>query len=161
MSIEAQLHDINADQIQNGMVIGPAFATIRDLVLKHGRHYTPKALPPGRWRGGFRLCYANALRAAKSGRWIYVEGYAIPKQTGLAVLHAWVTDPNSPTVAHDPTWETEICSGAEYLGIPFKLDYVLGMRKRAGRPGVLDTWELKWPLLRGVDRIEDVIWTAR
>jgi len=157
MTIEAQLRELNAAQIQAGMIIGPAFSTILDLVLKHGRRYTLKPLPEGRWHGDFQLCFANALRAAKAGRWIYVEGYAIRHGTGgTAVLHAWVTDPNDPTVAYDPTWS----DGAEYFGIPFRVDYVLAMRKKAGHPGVLDAWELRWPLVTGADRIEDVIWRA-
>jgi hypothetical protein len=87
---------------------------------------------------------------------VYIEGFAIPRRGNLAVLHAWVTDPENPVVAYDPTWR----GGREYFGIPFKLDYVLRIWEKAGRPGVLDVWELGWPLLRGDDRIEDVIWRA-
>jgi hypothetical protein len=67
-----------------------------------------------------------------------------------------VTNPKNPVVAHDPTGGT----GREYFGIPFRLDYVLRMQEQAGHPGVLDAWELGWPLLRGEDRIADVMWTA-
>ena len=72
------------------------------------------------------------------------------------MLHAWVTNPNTSGAAYDPTW----CSGCEYFGIPFRLGYVLQMCEKTGHPGVLDVWELGWPLLRGDDRIEDVIWKA-
>ena len=34
------------------------------------------------------------------------------------------------------------------------------MRERTGHPGVLDIWELGWPLLRSDDRIEDVMWKS-
>jgi len=37
---------------------------------------------------------------------------------------------------------------------------VMKMRKEAGRPGVLDAWEMGWPLVSGEHRIEDVIWRA-
>jgi hypothetical protein len=90
-----------------------------------------------------------------SGKWVYIEGFAIPATGGLAVLHAWVTNPEHPVVAYDPTWGT----GREYFGIPFRLDYVLGMHEKTGRPGILDVWELGWPLLRGEDRVADVMWT--
>src|ERR1035438_1543085 len=84
------------------MIVGPAFATVRDLVLQHGR--ASKPLPHGQWSRGLQAYYANALHAAMSGRWVYVEGFAIPSKGDLAVLHAWVTNPKKPTVAHDPTW---------------------------------------------------------
>ena len=63
-------------------------------------------------------------------------------------------NPHHSGVAHDPTWR----AGREYFGIPFRLDYVLRMCEKTGHPGVLDVWELGWPLLRGEDRIEDVTW---
>jgi hypothetical protein len=65
-----------------------------------------------------------------SGKWVYVEGFAIPAKGDLAVLHAWVTNPKNPAVAHDPTWG----KGREYFGIPFQLDYVLRVQDRAGTP---------------------------
>lgn len=154
--IEEQLRAINAGQVHSGMIVGPAFATVRDLVVQHGRAYTIQPLPRGQWSRGLQACYANALHAAMSGKWVYVEGFAIPAKGSLAVLHAWVTNPKNPVVAHDPTWGT----GREYFGIPFQLDYVLRVHEKAGHPGVLDTWELGWPLLRGEDRIADVMWTA-
>ena len=91
-----------------------------------------------------------------TGRWVYVEGFALPTRGSLAVLHAWVMDPRQPGLAYDPTWS----AGLEYFGIPFQLDYVLRMHAKIGHPGVLDLWELGWPLLRGEDRIADVMWTA-
>ena len=154
--IEEQLRAINAGQVRNGMTVGPAFATIRDLVVQHGRAYTIQPLPDGEWFRGLQACYANALQAAITGKWVYVEGFAIPAKGDLAVLHAWVTSPKNPLVAHDPTWR----NGREYLGIPFRLDYVLRTQKRAGHPGVLDAWELGWPLLRGEDQIADAMWMA-
>src|SRR4051794_5209303 len=38
------------------------------------------------------------------------------------------------------------------------LDYVLALYEETGRPGVLDAWELGWPLVNGEHRIEDAIW---
>jgi hypothetical protein len=152
--IEEQLRAISQSQVQNGAAVGPAFATIRDLVVQHGRAYTIRPLPQGLWSREPQACYANALHAAIAREWVYVEGFAIPKPGSLAVLHAWITNPRNPEVAYDPTWR----AGCEYLGIPFRLDYVLRMCERTGHPGVLDIWELGWPLLRGDDRIEDVMW---
>jgi hypothetical protein len=67
-----------------------------------------------------------------------------------------VTNLKNPVFAHNRTWG----NGREYFGIPFQLDYVLRMHEKAGHPGVLDAWELGWPLLRGEDRIADVMWKA-
>ena len=72
------------------------------------------------------------------------------------MLHAWVSSPHNSVVAYDPTWR----AGHEYFGIPFRLDYVLRMCERTGHPGVLVIWELGWPLLRGDDRIKDVMWKS-
>lgn len=38
--IEEQLRAVSAGQVRSGMIVGPAFATIRDLVVQHGRAYT-------------------------------------------------------------------------------------------------------------------------
>src|ERR1043166_7594256 len=132
--IEEQLRAISQSQVQNGTVVGPVFATIRELVVRHGRAYTFRPLPRGRWPREPHACYANALHAAISRNWVYVEGFAIAKPGHLAVLHAWVTKPDNSVVAHDPTWH----SGGEYFGVPFKLDYVLRMCERTGHVGVLD-----------------------
>jgi hypothetical protein len=154
--IVAQLRELN-DALQNRMIIGPVFPTIESLVLQYGHTFTRQPLPKGRWAKDMGQCYANALRAAKTRRYVYVEGYAISKvASGRAQLHAWVTDPANSTVAFDPTWG----SAAEYFGIPFRLEYLLKMHKALGHPGVLDaSWEMKWPLASGEHRIEDAIWS--
>ena len=154
--IKKQLRAISQSQVQNGTIVGPAFATIRELVARHGRAYTIRPLPRGWWPSEPQACYANSLHAAIGRKWVYVEGFAIPKPGSLAVPHAWVTNPHDSGVAYDPTWR----AGREYFGIPFRLDYVLRMCGSTGHPGVLDIWELGWPLLRGDDRIEDVIWKS-
>ena len=156
VAIEEQLRAISDGQIEHGMVVGPAFPTVRDLVVRHGRAYTIQPLPQGWWSREPQACYANALRVAMAHQWVYVEGFASPRRGSQAVLHAWVIDPRKPTTAHDPTWR----AGREYFGIPFKLDYVLRLWEKAGHPGVLDLWDLGWPLLRGDDRINDVMWKA-
>ena len=94
--IQEQLRAISQSQVQNGAVVGPAFATIRELVTRHGRPYTIRPLPRGRWSREPQACYANALHAATARKWVYVEGFAIPKSGGLAVMHAWVTNPTIP-----------------------------------------------------------------
>ena len=121
--IKEQLRAISQSQVQNGTIVGPAFATIRELVARYGRAYTIRPLPRGWWSREPQASYANALNAAIAGKWVYVEGFAIPKPGSLAVLHAWVTNPHNSDVAYDPTWR----AGREYFGIPFRLEYVLRM----------------------------------
>jgi hypothetical protein len=155
MLIEDLLLEKNAFQIAHRMTIGPAFSTIADLVLRHGRSFVRQPLPKGRWQKGVGFCYANALQAATKQRYVYVEGYAIASLgSGTPQLHAWLTDPANPTVAYDPTWG----HGVEYFGIPFRLDYLQMMQEASGHPGVLDAWEMKWPLVSGEHPIEDAIW---
>lgn len=155
MAIELFLERLNADAVKHGAVIGPAFATIAEVVLKFGCHFDPQPLPRGKWQRGLGACYGNALKAARSGRYIYVEGYATSRENGLPHHHAWVTDPANPVVAFDPTWGN---AGIEYFGIPFQLEYILMASKRSGHPGVLDAWDVGWPLVSGQDRIEEAIW---
>ena len=112
--------------------------------------------PRGSWSRAPKACYANVLHAAIARKSVYVEGFATPKPGSLAVLHARVNNLHNSGVAYDLTWR----DGHEYFGIPFRLDYVLRMCERAGHPGVLDIWELGWPLVRGDDRIEDVMWKS-
>jgi hypothetical protein len=145
--IEEQLRAINAGQVRNGMTVGPAFATIRDLVVQHGRAYTIQPLPDGEWFRGLQACYANALQAAITGKWVYVEGFAIPAKGDLAVLHAWVTSPKNPLVAHDPTWRHSVqarlrTSNTEASGAPW----------RSGRLGT----RVAPPTRRRPDRRRDV-----
>jgi len=63
--IEDQLRAIS--QAQVGTVVGPAFATIRELVARRGRAYTARPLPRGGWSREPQSCYANALH---SGNWV-------------------------------------------------------------------------------------------
>ena len=157
--IEAELRALNNSLIENRMVIGPAFSTIADLVLKHGRPYTRQPLPKREWQKEMGACFGNALWAAKTRRYIYVEGYAIGTLgSGRPQHHAWLTDPDNPIVAYDPTWGQ---GGAAYFGIPFRLEYLLKTQAESGHPGVLDTWELGWPLVSGKHRIEDAIWRPK
>jgi hypothetical protein len=153
--MEDQLRELNESSVRGRATIGPAFSTTFDLVRQYGHSFTRQALPKRRWTKGLGQCYRNALQAAKTRRYIYVEGYAISEgSSGLLRHHAWVTDLVNPTVAFDPTWRC----GLEYFGIPFKLDYVLTMLDASGHPGVLDDWEMKFPLESGVCRIEEAIW---
>ena len=101
VAIEEQLRRISQSQVQNGTVVGLAFATTRELVVRHGRAYIIRPLPRGRWSHEPQACYANALHAAIARKWVYVEGFAIPKSGGLAVLHAWVSNPQNSGVAYD------------------------------------------------------------
>jgi len=64
--IESQLQSINESLVREGVTIGPVFATMRDLVLKHGRSFVSKPLPNGRWQRGLGACYGNALKAASN-----------------------------------------------------------------------------------------------
>jgi hypothetical protein len=133
-----------------------------DLVLQFGREF-PEFRGPRRQMTP-RACFANAYQIASrsKGRWIYCEGYATIQNIGIATQHAWVTPADHPGEAHDRTW-MNASAGTLYLGIPFQMEFV---RKVRAHPKtrmmqefcILDCWWLRWPLLTGEYKIEDVIW---
>jgi hypothetical protein len=109
--IKDQLRAISQWQVQNRTVVGPAFATIRELVAQRGRAYIIRPLPREWWSREPQACHANALHSAIARQWVYIEAFAIPKPGSFAVLHAGVTNPNNSGRAYDPTW----CAGARIL----------------------------------------------
>ena len=59
------------------------YASQADFILKHGRGFEWRALPPGVRMGTARQCFRNSVRLAleKPRSYTYVDGYAI-KQVG-------------------------------------------------------------------------------
>ncbi len=94
--------------------------SFHDLILEHGRLFTPAPLPTGVNEMLPGTCYRSAGELAdKTGR-IYVEGVGI----GVPALpfsteHAWCADPGS-SLAIDPTW---LPTGAAYLGLPLAPEF--------------------------------------
>jgi hypothetical protein len=103
-------------------------------------------------------CRGYQLAGRKGSRWIYVEGYAVNPGCPLAVPHAWLTRADTPEQAYDVAWDA--AGDAEYLGIPFQMDYVRHVYRASKKRelGVLEAWWLGYPLVTGATAVEDVIW---
>ena len=126
---------------------------ISEFILRHGRVFEWKPFPAQLTRGAPRQCYLNAtLLAFRSAGYIYVEGYAVAPNLGMPVEHAWCITALRGVVV-DPTWE----SGSDYFGVPFRTEYLRRVVRTRRSYGVLYNPEMKFPLLRGEDRPEDVI----
>jgi hypothetical protein len=115
-------------------------------LLKRGRYFK---VPPLPCRQGDSGPYANALDLALADdTLVYCEGYKVVIDP---VPSAWCCTREGQVV--DPSGD-----GVAYFGIPFKLQYVCTTFMRLSRKaGVLDNDEEGWPLLSGVDEIEEVI----
>lgn len=128
---------------QSRSASGWQYLSIEALVLAHGR-FTDAARSRPTPRGRMRECFKNALDAAACvDDLTYVEGYALPHGLPLPILHAWCIDNAGALI--EPTWNEP---GAAYLGIPFALSFVFDTVCRRNRYGVLDAYELRWPLLQ-------------
>ena len=120
---------------------GWKYSCIEDLVLKNGRNFTEKIpfwddlLPK-------KGCFENVTKIViKNKDLIYVEGFAQPKGL-ITTLHAWCLTKDEKVI--DPTWE----NGEFYYGIPFNTEYVLKVILERKKYGILDNWEMDFPLLK-------------
>lgn len=95
-------------------------------------------------RGKKKACFCNAYHLADNGgKFTYVEGYASTKGLPFPVLHAWCLTEDGKVV--DPTWK----DGEEYFGVSFDLNYVRKIILRRKKFGVIDNYEMHFPLLSG------------
>lgn len=71
-------------------------------------------------QGEMKQCFMNAYKLSDQYRTlVYCEGYAVPKNIHLPILHAWVVTPCGHVI--DNTWRE---AGAAYYGIPFRQAFV-------------------------------------
>ncbi len=122
-----------------------AYLSPEHWVLAHGRPFKWRPLPRPWRRGTIRQCYANTLAAASGPKAItYVEGYCAA--AALPVLHAWGLDKSGGvlelTLRPEFTLQTPT-----YFGVPIRTDFVEEMHEKSGRYGVIDAWEIGYPLL--------------
>lgn len=123
---------------------GWKYSCIEDFVLRNGQSFSKSLLKIK--RGRMKACFRNAFRLAdnSSNEFLYVEGYAT-SMIDFPVLHAWCLDKDGKVV--DPTWK----DGKEYFGVPFNLDYVRRTIFKRKRFGVIDNFEMGFPLISGSD----------
>jgi hypothetical protein len=116
------------------------YSSIEEFVLKHGKIMGTRSKESNNYpKGTPKECFRNAYLLAVEYDLIYCEGYAAGV---IPVHHAWCFDKGKVI---DTTWE----DGEEYIGVFFSTKYVSRILLERNSYGVIDNWEMKWPLLRG------------
>lgn len=108
--------------------------------------YKPALLPKGVVRYPVGTCFdACAVTVLNRRQYRYVEGIATAPDTGIAVLHAWITDGE---YAFDPTWRAtndrtgeDIVLPCVYMGIELDIADVALFMVKTGYQGVLANWD--------------------
>lgn len=116
------------------------YRTYEELVLAEGRLWTPEQVRHEKL-GPVRECYSNAIHAAVTNDWGYVEGFAA---SVFPVMHAWCVDEDGMAV--EVTWDQP---GTEYMGIVMNPTDALARMIRNKVYGVMpNDWMNKMEMLR-------------
>ncbi len=122
-----------------------AIYELYEFVHRHGWEFVGQPLPKPHRHGRRAACFKNSALMSLKNDLIYVEGYASQSdEFHKPVLHAWCIDESG--AVFDKTWR--YAEDSSYFGIPIAREYVEKMHESAGFFGVLDLWELKWPILK-------------
>ncbi len=120
---------------------GWKYSCIEDFVLKNGREFTER-IPFWDELMPKKECFKNAADITIENRdIIYVEGFAQPKGL-ITTNHAWCCTKKGKII--DPTWD----KGEFYYGVPFSTDYLIESLLKREKYGILDNWEMDYPLLK-------------
>ena len=126
---------------------GFKYKNMYEFILKNGNlhkiieaEYTPIYK-----MGKKKECFTNAYNLVDNfpDKLTYVEGYAC--SVSIPIYHAWAVSKTGHVF--DPTWN----GGKAYYGVEFPLDYVRKTILKRKCWGVIDAWEIGWPLLTGED----------
>lgn len=114
-----------------------------DFILQNGRFYKATPRPLHTKQMTMKGCYANAYHLTVTNSNLqYCEG--IGQGKGLfPMCHAWCITESGQVI--DPTWK----KADWYFGVTFPIEYVEHILFQKETYGVLDSFELKWPLLTG------------
>lgn len=141
------------------------------FVLKYGRAFTPRPLPPKLKPGKLHLCFENCQRALiKNSDLVYCEGYAMQSGAPYPAHHSWLSTRDGFVV--DLTWTAKRFSqkraavplAAEYFGVPFQRMFVLAQYLRTqmcfGLLDGCDEWSL-WKTCPSPDMFLEPLGTIR
>lgn len=160
--METMKSTITARRYFHGKYGDPSLKYIcfEDLIVQHGQFF-PRAAAPPPVRPVPRECFSQSYRLTmrKGARWIYCEGFAL-NEIGMPIHHAWVTKRDAPGEAFDLAWGDERHAEAVYRGIMFKPEFVreTHLASKEGMYSVLDAYWLRYPLMTGKVKIEEVRW---
>lgn len=117
------------------------YHSIEAFVLKNGKEMGKRSERSDNYpKAKQKECFRNAYLLAVEHDLTYCEGYAMGI---IPVLHAWCLDKDDLVI--DVTWK----DGTEYVGVPFQTKYISRILLERKSYGIIDNWEMKWPLLRG------------
>lgn len=122
------------------------YQNLYDFLIKEGQQFTKihDFRETGYERGEAKNCYGNSYQIAVMDNNInYCEGIAVAHNVPLPMAHAWNYIPGLGVV--DSTWK----NGVEYFGVVIPKWYLTQLVLNSSRYGVLDAWDLGWPLLSG------------
>ena len=127
---------------------GFKYSCMEEFVLKHGKFLGGRSEKSDNYpKGTMKECFLNSFHLSLENKdLIYCEGYAMGI---IPVLHAWCIDKDGHVI--DVTWN----DGTEYIGVFFHIDYVKKVILKKQSYGIIDNFEMKWPLLRG-EHFEDL-----
>jgi hypothetical protein len=117
------------------------YSSVEEFVLKEGRFMGQRSPKSDEYpRGTPKECFRNAYNLCHKLR--YCEGYARYALSVIPLQHAWLLDSDGNVI--DTTW----AAGEEYFGLEFPTEFVIKTVLSRGSFGVIDNWEMRWPLLR-------------
>jgi len=124
------------------------YSCIEEYVLKNGQPFED-GIMQARPLGKARQCFSNAQKfILRNPGCDYVEGYAFGV---IPTLHAWAVIRETGEVV-ETTWKE---LGTAYFGVVIPRAYLYKMNLERGKYGILDGFDVGYPLLTGRDKLED------
>jgi hypothetical protein len=124
--------------------------TAIEMLELHGREFNDLLNVKQDRMGLMGMCYMNASRMMfNHASLVYVEGMAY--SSFFPMWHGWCWNPRLDK-ALDPTWK----DGKDYIGIPFKQEFVCKFQLATGEFGILDClWKVAGKAPKLIDEILD------
>lgn len=112
-----------------------------DFVLQHGKWYEIEEFPPEGPTGLPKQCFGNSIIQSAMHGFKYVEGYALPRITPLAIHHGWNSYEGKLL---DVTWRN---TGLAYFGVEFHVERAQDATWN-GDASILHDDKRGWPLFK-------------
>ena len=123
------------DQINAGQSL--RYNSNQRLILEYGKPFL-KRVNPTPFKGEPKQCFQNCFEALWNHRELsYCEGYAIYKNSPIAVSHAWLVNDKLEVI--DPTWIDEDSENCVYFGVVFTREFLIEFVTKTRVYGILDS----------------------